>query len=192
MKRTWFLIVLVLLAGVGFWATWHFMRGPHYALYQIGKSIHDREPRLFLAYVDIDRIARGQKEDLVRVFMPDRSQEDRETVGRIVEAFMGPITAQLKDKAARMIMDPNRDNLPSSWTLVATANVTRKEDYALVVFSDPQSGRRLRLAMQRNPQQGHWQVVELNSQDLKILLDEYLDKQKAEENKPQPIQKPSQ
>lgn len=192
MKRTWFLIVLVLLAGVGFWATWHFMRGPHYALYQIGKSIHNHEPRLFLAYVDIDRIARGQKEELVRVFLPDRSKDEQDTVGRIVEAFMGPITAQLKDKAARMISDPNRENLPTSWALVAAANVTRKDDYALVVLSDPQSGRRMRMGMQRHPKEGHWQVVELNSQDLKVLIDEYLDKQKANEVKPQPIQKPNQ
>jgi len=192
MKRTWFLIVLVLLAGVGFWATWSFMRGPHYALYQIGKSIHDREPRLFMAYVDVERITRGQKEELVRVFLSDRSKEEQDNVGRIVEAFMGPITAQLRDKAARIIADPNRDNLPTSWALVAGANVNRKDDYALVVLSDPQSGRRMRMGMQRHPKEGHWQVVELNAQDLKILLTEYLDEQKAKSDAPQPIQKPGQ
>jgi hypothetical protein len=192
MKRTWFVIVLVLLAGIGFWATWHFMRGPHYALYQIGKSIHDREPRLFLAYVDIERITRSQKEELVRVFLADRSEEEQANVTRIVEAFMGPITAQLKDKAARIIADPNRENLPTSWALVAAANVIHKDDYALVVLSDPQSGRRMRMGMQRNPKEGHWQVVELDPRDLQILLNEYLDKQKAEGAKPQPIPKPNQ
>ena len=176
MKRAWLLIVLVALAGIGFWATWGFLRGPHYALYQIGKAIHDREPRLFMAYVDVDRIARGQKDELLRVFLPDRSEEDHQKIGRIVAAFMGPITAQLKAKAASIIADPKRDNIPTSWTLVAAANVNRKDDYALVVLSDPQSGRRLRMGMQRHPVEGHWQVVELNSQDLKVLLAEYMDK----------------
>jgi hypothetical protein len=178
MKRAWLLIVLVALAGTGFWATWGFLRGPHYALYQIGKSIHTHQPRLFLAYVDVERIAKGQKEELIRVFMPDRSKDEHEKVGRIVEAFMGPIAAQLKEKAATMVADKNRDNIPTSWTLVAAANVNRKEDFALVVLSDPQSGRRLRMGMQRHSTEGHWQVVELNSQDLKILLTEYMDKQK--------------
>lgn len=178
MKRAWVLIVLLLLAGIGFWATWGFLKGPHYALYQIGKSIHTHQPRLFLAYVDVERIARSQKGELVRMFMPDRSKEEHENVTRIVEAFMGPISAQLREKIAGVIADPNRDNIPTSWTLVAAAEVNRKEDFALVVLSDPRSGRRLRMGMQRHPKEGHWQVVELNSQDLKILLNEYMEKQK--------------
>jgi len=192
MKRTWALIVLVVLAGAGFWATWGFLRGPHWALYQIGKAIHEHEPRLFLAYIDIERITRSQKDELVRVFLSDRSKEEQDNVGRIVEAFMGPITAQLRDKAARIVADPNRENLPTSWALVAAANVTRKDDYALVVLSDPQSNRRLRIGMQRQPQEGHWQVVEINSQDLKILLDDYLDKQKPPAAQAQPVKPPSQ
>ena len=191
MKRAWFLIVLLALTGVGFWATWGFLRGPHYALYQIGKAIHDREPRLFLAYVDVERIARSQKAELIRIFLPDRSQEEHQKIGRIVEAFMGPISAQLKEKAASIIADPKRDNIPTSWTLVAAADVNRKEDFALVVLSDPRSGRRLRMGMQRHPKEGHWQVVELNPQDLKILLAKYLDKQKSRPAPP-PSEKTSQ
>ncbi|KMY66090.1 hypothetical protein AAU61_19270 [Desulfocarbo indianensis] len=178
MKRAVALLVLLALAGVGFWATWNFLRGPHWALYQIGKAIHERNPRLFIAYVDVGRIARGQKEELVKVFLSDRPQEEQAQVGRIVEAFMGPITAQLTDKAVRMVADPNRENLPTSWALVAASQVTRREDFALILLSDPQSGRRLRMGMQRHPQDGHWQVVELNTQDLKILLSEYLERQK--------------
>ena len=174
MKRAWFVIVLLALAGIGFWATWGFLQGPHYALYQIGKAVHNHEPRLFLAYVDIDRIAKGQKDELVRTFMPERSKEEHQTIGRIVGAFMGPITAQLRKKAASIIADPKRDNIPTSWALVAAANVNRKDDYALVVLSDPRSGRRLRMGMQRHPKEGHWQVVELNPQDLKVLLAEYM------------------
>jgi hypothetical protein len=192
MKRAWFIIVLVALAGVGFWATWNFMRGPHWALYQIGKAIHNHQPRLFLAYVDVDRIARSQKDELVRVFLPDRSKEEQENVGRIVEAFMGPITAQLKDKAARVVADPNRENLPTSWALVAASDIRRKEDYALVVLNDPQSKRRLRIGMQRHPKEGHWQVVEINPQDLKVLLTDYLDKQKQTAAQPKPAAPPKQ
>ncbi len=192
MKRAWVLIVLVALAGIGFWATWGFLRGPHYALYQIGKSIHTHEPRLFMAYVDIERITRNQKDELVRVFLPDRSKQEQDNIGRIVEAFMGTITVQLRDKAAAIISDTNRENLPTSWALVAAANINRRDDYALVVLSDPQSGRRLRMGMQRHPQEGHWQVVELNSQDLKILLGQYMDKQKRRPAEAPPSQKTNQ
>ena len=177
MKRGLALIILACVAGLGFWATWGFLHGPRWALYQIGKSIYEHQPRLFLAYVDIERIARGQKDELVRIFLPERSPEEQKQVGRILGALMGPVTSLLKDKAARIIADPERDNLPSSWTLMAAARITRKDDYALVVLADPDSGRRLRLGMQRHPRQGHWQVVEVNPQDLRALLAEYLEKQ---------------
>ncbi len=180
MRRLWLLLLLVVLAGGGFWTTWWFLRSPQYALYQIGKAIHDREPRRFFAYVDLGGILRQQKDELVRMFLPERSAEFQNQVGRILAAFMDPVSAEVKRRVARLIADPKRDNLPSAWALVWAARVERNGDYALVVLSDPRAGRRLRLAMQRRPQVGHWQVVELDPRDLRRLLAEYL-RQRAED-----------
>lgn len=174
MRRFWVMALVLALAVAAFAGTWWALKSPYYSLYQIGKAIHERQPRLFLAYVDVGRILAGQKDELVGQFMSGASEEQRRTVGNLVTAFMGPISEQLKDQVARVVADPNRENIPSSFALVAAAHVISKDDVALVVLSDPKEGRRLRLGMQRNPVQGHWQVVEINASDLRPLIEEYL------------------
>ncbi len=174
MRRGLVLTLVLLLAAGAFGGTWWALNSPWYSLYQIGKAIHDRQPRLFLAYVDVGRILAGQKDELISTFMAGSSEDQRRTVGNLVTAFLGPITEQVKDQVARTVADPERENIPSSFALLAAANVTTKDDVALVVLSDPQKGRRLRLGMRRHPEQGHWQVVEINSSDLRPLVEEYL------------------
>lgn len=174
MRRWWAVMVLAALLGLGFGATWWFLKSPQYALYQIGKAIHDHEPRLFLAYVDLDRVMDSQKEELARLILPQENQEARQVVSRLLGAVMGALRGRIRQRVAQMVADPERDNLPSSWALVAAAHVTRNGDYALVVLSDPQKGRRLRLGMQRDPRQGHWRVVEIDPRDLRQLLEELL------------------
>lgn len=176
MRRWWLWVLLAFLASGAFYATHSFLNGPRWALYQIGKAIHDREPRLFLAHVDIERILGGQKDTIVDMVAPKDERDDdiRNLVRGLVSAFMAPLSDQLAAQATKAINDPDRDNLPSSWTLVFAANVTRNDDYAMVVFSDPSKGQRLRMGMhkQRN---GIWQVVDIDSGDLKRLAKKYLE-----------------
>jgi len=179
--RRWLTVLLLLvLGGAAFWVTWSVLNGPHYALYQIGKGIHEREPRRVLAYVDVERIARGQKDELIAEFMAEKSQDERNQVSQIVGALMGALAPMVKDRVAQVVADPNRDNIPSSFTLVAAADVTTNGDYAMVVLSEPEGGqgRRLRMGMQRHQELGHWQVVEINPQDLRRLISEYMEKRR--------------
>jgi hypothetical protein len=174
MRRAWVWILLVFLAAGCFTAAWTFLRSPYWSLYQIGKAIHDHEPRLFLAYVDLDQIIQSQKDDFVDVFMPERSQEQRANVNRILGALMGAVSPLIKDQVVRMVADRERENLPTAWALPAAAAVTTNGDAALVVLSDPKEGRRLRMGMRRDPEEGHWRVVEIDPRDIKDLLGRYL------------------
>ncbi len=176
MRRWWPVMVLLVLVATGFGATWWFLKSPQYALYQIGKAIHDREPRLFLAYVDLDRVMDSQKEELARLILPHENQEAQQAVSRILGAVMGALRGQIRQRVAQMVADPERNNIPSSWTLVAASHVTRNGDYALVVLSDPQKGRRLRMGMRLDPEQGIWRVVEIDPRDLRRLVQEILEK----------------
>lgn len=175
MRGVRILVILALLVGAAFWGTWTLLNSPHWALYQIGKAIHQREPRLFLAYVDIDRILRSQKQALIDELIPDRSKaEGREWASSLLSAFMGPVSDMVKDRVARLVADPKRENLPTSWALVVAAKVDRNGDYAMVVLADPEEKRRLRMGMRRDPSERLWKVVELDADDLKRLLKEYL------------------
>ena len=176
MRRVLLILLLIILAAGAFWASWGFLHSPYYALYQIGKGIHDRDPGLFLTYVDLDKVLAGQKESLIEEFAP---KDKSDVVSQIVTALMPQISQMAKDRVIRYIADPERDNLPSSWTLLPAANVTTNGKYALVVLSDwEEQGRRLRMGMKVDPDMGNWRVVEINSQDLKRLLNEYLEKQR--------------
>lgn len=174
MRRAWLWILLIVAAGLAFWGTQHLLASPRWALYQIGRAINNHDPRLFLAYVDVDSIVRGQKDTIVELVVPRERNDERtrNLVKGLVGAFMGPLSDQLTVRIIKAVQDPQRDNLPSSFTLAVAASVLVNGDYALVVLSDPESRRRLRLGMKRAS--GHWRVVDLNSADLKRLAEEYL------------------
>jgi len=167
-------ILLAALAVGGFLVTQHYLRSPYWSLYQIGKAIHNHDSRLFLAYVDLGRVIASQKDAIVEMIFPAQDKhQQRDVVKQILSAFMAPITEQVRDRVVRAIEDQERDNLPSSWTLVALGSVAVEGEQAQVVLTDPVNDRRLRLGMQRSPE-GHWRVVEANTQDLKALAEKYL------------------
>lgn len=167
-------ILLVTLAAGGFLVTQHYLRSPYWSLYQIGKAIHNHDSRLFLAYVDLGQVIASQKEAIVEMIFPAQDRrEQRDVVKQILSAFMAPITEQVRDRVVRAIEDQERDNLPSSWTLVAAGSVTVEGDQARVMLRDPINDHQLRLGMQRSPE-GHWRVVEANAQDLRALAEKYL------------------
>ncbi|MCF8041546.1 MAG: DUF2939 domain-containing protein [Desulfarculaceae bacterium] len=193
MRRWWLWVILAFLASGTFYATHNFLNGPRWALYQIGKAIHDREPRVFLAHVDIERILGGQKDTIVDMVAPKGQRDDdtRNLVRGLVGAFMAPLSDQLAGQAVKAINDPERENLPSSWTLVFAANVTRNGNYALVVLADPSKGQRLRMGMEKRKNRP-WQIVDIDSNDLKRLAKKYLEERygvKVDgESAPQPKQ----
>lgn len=173
-RRATLWVLLAVLAAGAFWGTSEFLNSPTYALYQIGRGVHNRDPGLFLTYVDIQQLYRGQKDTLVDTFLPGKERDDtRRIVKGLLTALSPQITDEVKRKVVAWVADPQRDNLPSAWALVAAANINRRGDYALVVLSDPEAKERMRLGMRRMKDQP-WRVVEINGRDLKILLSRHV------------------
>lgn len=174
MKSRWLIgLLLVALAVGAYLGTNAFLNSPTYALYQIGRAIHNRDPGLFITYVDIDRIYHGQRDNLVDLVVTGKEREDtRRVVKGFLTALAPQITTEVRRKVILWVADPKRDNIPSSWTLVAAANITRRPGYALVVLSDPEKKQRLRLGMQRKEGKP-WRVVEVDPRDLKRILSTY-------------------
>lgn len=173
-RKTALALLLVLLVGAGFGGTWWFLHSPHGSLYQIGKAIHDRDAGLFLTYVDVGRILAGSKDELLEAVLPDQVKQDqRNVLKQLLGAFMAPLTDQLKQRVVRLVSDKERDNIPTSWTLVWAAKVSRNGDMALATLEDLSEDRRMRIGLQQGDD-GYWRVVEVNAQDLKELLADYL------------------
>ena len=155
MRRGWGILIIAALAVAAFWGTWAFLRSPHYAIYQIGKAIYQRDAQLFLAYVDVDHILLNQSGDVAALLVPELKEQNQKTmIKQMVGVIMGALKNQIKDRVAKAVADPKRENLPSSWTLLAGANITSKDHFALVVLSEPEKGRRLRMGMRRDQEMG--------------------------------------
>ncbi len=171
MKRRWLIWGLLAALAVGaFVGTNAFLNSPTYALYQIGRAIHNRDPGLFITYVDIDRIYHTQRGTMVDMVLAGKKHRDtRRTVKGILTAMAPQLLTQLRRRVILWVADPQRDNIPSSWTLVAAAHIKRRDNFALVVLSNPAKHQRLRLGMQRREGKP-WRVVEVDPRDLKRLL----------------------
>lgn len=166
-----FLLALFLGAGL---ATYWFLNSPYYSLYQIGRGVHNRDASLVLAYVDLEAIYRGQKDQMVDLFLGSQDQENvRKTVKNILTVFSAQILQQLRHQVITWVQDPDRDNIPTGWALPAAATIARRGQYALVVLTHPQNSERVRLAMRRNSDQP-WKVVEVDPRDLKRLIDRHV------------------
>jgi hypothetical protein len=190
LRRFWAILVLLALAAGGFAATTWFLASPRWALYQIGKAIHQRNPSLFVAYVDVGRILSGQKEDIIDLILPEQGRSDqRDFLRGLITAFMGTLTDQVNQQVIRIVADPQRENLPSSWTLAVAAKIDTNADSALVEMADPRAGNRLRLGMRR-VDDGPWRVVEINPQDLRALIKDHLQK-KRDEGRAAPAEPPA-
>lgn len=178
MRRSSLLIFLLVLALAGFGGTYWFLKSPYYSLYQIGKAIHDHDAPLFLAYVDINEIVRSQKGDFVEIFVPQKVAKDaNEVVNTLLTAMMPQVTKIVQAKVVQVIRDPQRNNLPSSYVLLLGAEVQQQDPMAEVLLQDPQKpDKKLRFSMRPHPEQGHWQVVHINPQDLKSLMADELKK----------------
>jgi hypothetical protein len=171
------IILFVALCAAAFGGSWAFFKSPYYSLYQIGKAVHDRNASLFLAYVDVEQVIASQENNLVDQFVPKGrlSDETKEAIGGLLTAFRAPIVDIARDRIIRAVADPDRENIPSSWTILAAAKVTMNGEKALVEMHDPNSADRLRMGMQRHKQKGHWRIVEISAVDVKKLLEKYLD-----------------
>ena len=175
MRRAFYVILIIALAGAGFGGTWWALRSPQFALYQIGKSIHHHDAPLFLAYVDIDRILRTQKDELVSLVLPkEKVKNANRVVSNILAALLPQVSQMVKDRVVQIISNPERDNLPNSYVLVLAAQVSTENGTAEVLLQDTQHPEeKLRFLMQPHPLDGHWQVVHLNPEDLKNLFNKH-------------------
>lgn len=182
MIRIAVLLALAVAAGL---VTNYLLSSPTYALYQIGRAIHTRDPHLFLHHVDLEGIYTNQKDELVDMFMGKDQKQAATTIKGLLAAMASQVTDQIRQQVVAYIQDPERENLPSAWALVAASDVTRNGDYALVVTQDPRGKQRLRYAMRRHGE-GPWRVVEVDPRDLKRILKQRLGRKRPRRVKTPP------
>lgn len=174
MKKNRTLIFAALAVSLSFGAGlfWRWVQGtPHYALYQIGAALKERRVEGLLPYLDLQGILNRQLSATLSAVLTENFPQR----GGGVEIRLSPesdrVAAELVVKSLKKYLaDPKNPSLPSSFALLIAADISSKEDYALVTLK--KDGERMRLGMKR--EEGTWRVVELNHEDVQRLIKRYL------------------
>lgn len=179
-KRSIVIIVLVVCLAFGAGFFWRWVQGtPYYALYQIGAGLKNREVNTLLAYVDVESILDQQVSETVSNLLSDLTKS--ETLGKLatplgeIKIRLTPETHKGLSRLAirelqKYLENKNNATVPSSFALLALADVKRNGEYALVILKKDQD--QLRMGMKK--QEGIWRVVELNPEDTQKIIKTYL------------------
>lgn len=175
MRRWLFYGVFIVLLTLSFGAVSYILNSPYRALYEIGKAIHERDGQLFLAYVDVPRILHNQRDDIVAILLPESGQDEkRAALSQVMGVLVGAMGQQISQQVARIVEDPQRDNIPSSWMLVLASTVTRDGFQAHVLLEESgEQGRKLRFTMTSDADEV-WRITSFNTEDLRRLAEEYI------------------
>ncbi|MEW6188165.1 MAG: hypothetical protein AB1585_20805 [Thermodesulfobacteriota bacterium] len=179
-KRLMIIAFLVVCLAFGAGLVWRWVQGtPHYALYQIGSGLKNREIHTLLVHVDPETVLDRQVSEMVSGLIADLTRS--ETQGKL-STPLGEIKVRLSPEGhkglARLavrelekyLKNRNNPTIPSSFALLALADIQRKGEYALVTLKKDQE--QLRMGMKK--QEGVWQVVELNPEDTRKIIKTYL------------------
>jgi hypothetical protein len=177
-KGIWIAVLTILAFALGLGGRW--VQGtPHYALYQIGAALKNRDTDRFLTYVDLDSILKQQVAESVSNLLNSAAADNR--LGQILGSIGGfkitltpgtqaGLTELVRNELTAYLKNPDRPTLPSAFLLVSLADFNTRGDLSLVTLKYEKD--RLRLAMKKT--EGLWRVVELNPEDTQRLIQTYL------------------
>jgi hypothetical protein len=177
-KALWIAVLILLAFGLGL--GWRWVEGtPHYALYQIGAALKNRDTEHLLTYVDLDGILKQQVAESLSSLLKSAASANR--LGPLLGALgdvkitvtpgaQAGLSALVRKELEAYLTDPARPALPSAFLLLWAAEFHTRGDVSLVTLKHEKD--RLRLAMKKT--EGLWRVVELNPEDTQRLIQTYL------------------
>jgi hypothetical protein len=170
--------LLVLGGALGGGLYWRWVNSPRYALQQAALALQARNMDKFFIYVNLKEIfnsfVEASSKDLETP--ADQPADDwtrfSRRLGRKFAHLFLPKLFESFETQIRGAMEHYLLNLDTSQILgiaaaVTVAQIDTQGDEARVTLTDPKSKETLRFEMRRQPQQGLWQIVSVNYEDLK-------------------------
>lgn len=179
-RKTWIIALAIVILGgaVAGGLYWRWANSPRYALQQAALALQARDMNKFFNYVNLKEIlnnlAEASSKDLSN---PEGQSTDEWTkfsrqLGRKFAFLFLPKLFETFEAQIRVVVEGYLGNLDYSKILVIAAAATVAQidtqgDEALVTLTDPKTRDTFQFSMRRQPNQGTWQIVSVNYDDLK-------------------------
>lgn len=179
-RKTWIIALTIVVLGgaVAGGLYWRWVNSPRYALQQVALALQARDMDKFFIYVNLKEIMHNLVEASSKdLAAPDDQSADEwarfsRQLGRKFTNLFLPKLFEAFEAQIRVVVERYLMNLDYSKILViaAAATVAQIEaqgDEALVTLTDPKTRDTFQFQMRRQPNQGTWQIVSVNYEDLK-------------------------
>ena len=179
-RKTWIIAVaIVVLAGTlagGLY--WRWANSPRYALQQATLALQARDMDKFFIYVNLKEILNNFIEASSKdLDTPDDPQADEwskysKQLGRkfahlFLPKIFDAMAAQIRGVVERYLLHLNSTQIVGIAAAATVAQIDTRGDEAAVTLVDPKTKDTFRFQMRRQPNQGNWQIVSVNYDDLK-------------------------
>jgi hypothetical protein len=179
-RKTWIIAVAILVLGgaLGGGLYWRWANSPRYALQQAALALQARNMDNFFNYLNLKDIfnnfIEASSKDLEAPEDPKADEWTRYSrrMGRKFAHLFLPKLFQSFETQIRAAVEHYLLNLDNSQILgvaaaVTVAQIDTQGDEAQVTLTDPKTKETLHFQMRRQPNQGVWQIVSVNYEDLK-------------------------
>jgi hypothetical protein len=179
-RKTWIIAVAIVVLGgaVAGGLYWRWANSPRYALQQAALALQSRDMDKFFNYVNLKEILNNMVEASSKdLAAPEDQPGDEWTkfsrqLGRKFAHLFLPKLFETFEAQIRVVVEGYLVNLDYAKILVIAAAATvaqidRQGDGALVTLTDPKTQDTFQFNMRRQPNQGTWQIVSVNYDDLK-------------------------
>jgi hypothetical protein len=170
--------VVVLGAALAGGLYWRWANSPRYALQQAALALKARDMPKFFIYLNLKEIlsnfADASSKDLKA---PADQQADEWTkfsrrMGRKLANLFLPklfdsFEPQIRGALEHYLLKLDNAQILAIAAAVTVAQIDTRGDEAAVTLTDPKTKEVLRFQMRRQPNQGAWQIVSVNYEDLK-------------------------
>ena len=179
-RKTWITAVAIVVLGgaVAGGLYWRWANSPRYALQQAALALQARDMDKFFNYIDLKAILSNLVETCGKDMATSADQSADEwdklcrQLGRRFANVLLPKLFEAFQAQIRLVVERYLVNLDYSKILVIAAATTVAQidsqgDDAVVTLTDPKTRDTFQFHMRRQPNQGTWQIVSVNYDDLK-------------------------
>jgi hypothetical protein len=179
-RKTWIIaIAIVVLAGAlagGLY--WRWANSPRYALQQAALALQARDMDKFFIYVNLKEILNNFVEASSKdLETPDDQQADEwskfsKQLGRkfahlFLPKLFDALAGQIRGVVERYLLNLNSGQIVGIAAAATVAQIDSQGGEAAVTLVDPKTKDTFRFTMRRQANQGNWQIVSVNYDDLK-------------------------
>jgi len=173
--------VVVVSAAVAGGLYWQWVNAPRYALQQMALALEARDMDKFFKYVDLKEIFNNYVEASSQDTKNRQDREDEKAddwtrltrrLGRnFAHVFLPKLfesfAPQIRGLMEQYLLNLNQSQILGIAAAATVAHINTQGDEALVTLTDPKTKELFRFQMRRQPNQGLWQIVSVNYDDLK-------------------------